>query len=193
MHPQTEKSMKKSNGIVATSLLFLASLLIWATAVVAQQPKPENPGNAHQLSDADNKAIQDIIKDQETAWNKHDMKAFTKSFRDDVEGINIVGMHWRGKAAILEHLTYYHETNFKNLEETVDEVNVHSIGDGHAIAVLIWKVGSFKAPNGTEVPACRHRSTLVMAKGTDGWKVVHFHNTTIDEAAVKGAIGQLKK
>ena len=57
--------MKKSNVIVATSLLLLASLLIWATAVVAQQPKPENLGNAHQLSDADNKAIQDIIKDQE--------------------------------------------------------------------------------------------------------------------------------
>jgi hypothetical protein len=93
MHPQTEKSMKKSNVIVAASLLLLASLLIWATAVVAQQPKPEKSGNAHQLSDADNKAIQDIIKDQEAAWNNHDMKAFTKSFRDDAEGINIVGMH----------------------------------------------------------------------------------------------------
>ena len=79
------------------------------------------------------------------------MKAFTKSFRDDAEGINIVGMYWRGKAAILEHLTYFHKTNFKNLEETVDEVNVHPIGDGHAIAVLIWKVGSFKAPDGIEV------------------------------------------
>ena len=49
------------------------------------------------------------------------------------------------------------------------------------------------APSGVEIPACRHRSTLVFAKGTDGWKVVHFHNTTIDEAAVKGAAGLPKR
>ena len=185
--------MKKSNVIVATSSLLLASLLIWATAVVAQQPKPEQPAKAHQLSEADAKAIQEIMKDQELAWNKHDMNAFTKSFRDDVDGINIVGMYWRGKAEILKHLTDFHKTNFKDLEETLEEVHVHSIGDGYAIAIVIWKVGAFKAPSGVEIPACRHRSTLVMAKGADGWKVVHFHNTTIDEEAVKAATDQPKK
>ena len=185
--------MKKSNVIVATSLLLLASQLIWTTAVVAQQPKPEQPAKAPQLPDTDEMAIQEIMKDQETAWNKHDMKAFTKSFRDDVDGINIVGMYWRGKAEILKHLTDFHRTNFKDLEETLEEVNVHSIGEGYAIAIVIWKVGAFKAPSGVEIPACRHRSTLVFAKGTDGWKVVHFHNTTIDEAAVKGAAGLPKR
>lgn len=94
---------------------------------------------------------------------------------------------------MLKHLTDYHNGIFKNLEETLDEVNVHAIGDGYAIAVSIWKVGSFKAPNGFDVPACRHRSTLVLAKGTDGWKVVHFHNTIIDEAAVKGVSAPPKK
>ena len=33
----------------------------------------------------------------------------------------------------------------------------------------------------------------VLAKGTDGWKVVHFHNTTIDEAAVKAATAPSKR
>jgi uncharacterized protein (TIGR02246 family) len=176
-----------SKVIVVSLLLLTASLLRWGVGAFAQQPKPEQPAKAPQLSQADEKAIQEIIKDQETAWNKHDMKAFTKSFRDDAEGINVVGMYWRGKAAVLKHLTDYHDTIFKELEEKLEEVKVHSVGDGYAIAVSIWKVGSFKAPSGVEVPACRHRSTLVLAKGTDGWKVVHFHNTTIDEAAVKGA------
>ena len=185
--------MKTSKVIVVSLLVLSASLLLWAAGVVAQQPRPEQPAKAHQLSEADEKAIQEIMKDQETAWNKHDMKAFTKSFRDDVDGINIVGMYWRGKVKILKHLTDFHKTNFKDLEETLEEVNVHSIGDGYAIAIVIWKVGAFKAPSGVEIPACRHRSTLVFAKGTDGWKVVHFHNTTIDEAAVKGATAPPKK
>jgi hypothetical protein len=55
------------------------------------------------------------------------------------------------------------------------------------------RFGSFKAPSGVEVPACRHRSTLALAKGTDGWKVVLFHNTTIDETAVKGATAPPRK
>ena len=185
--------MKTTKVTVGSALLLSASLMLWCVGAFAQQSKSEQPGKAQQLSEADEKAIQEIMKDQETAWNKHDMKAFTKSFRDDVDGINIVGMYWRGKAEILKHLTDFHKTNFKDLEETLDEVNVHSIGDEYAIAIVIWKVGAFKAPSGVEIPACRHRSTLVLAKGTDGWMVVHFHNTTIDEAALKGAAGQPKK
>jgi uncharacterized protein (TIGR02246 family) len=184
--------MNTSKIFTASSLLLSAGLLIWASGVIAQQPKPEQPAQAHQLSDKDTQAIQAILKGQETAWNKHDMAAFTKAFREDAEGINIVGMYWRGKTAISKHLNDYHKTIFKDLEETLEEVKVHPLGDGYAIAVSIWKVGAFKSPSGAEVPACRHRCTLVLAKGSDGWKVVHFHNTTIDEAAVKGGAAPTK-
>lgn len=154
---------------------------------MSQQTTPEQPAKPRQLSASDEKAVRDIIKAQETAWNKHDMKAYMRHYRDDADAINIVGMYWSGKAAILKHLSDYHATSFKDLEETLDEVDVHSIGDGYAIAVLIWKVGAFKAPNGVDVPASRHRATQVLAKGPSGWQVVHFHNTTIDEAALKSA------
>ncbi len=75
--------MKTSKAIAASSVLLSAGLLIWANVTVAQQPTPEQPAKPHQLSAADEKAIRDILKDQEAAWNKHDMKAFTKAFRDD--------------------------------------------------------------------------------------------------------------
>jgi uncharacterized protein (TIGR02246 family) len=180
--------------LIAIALVPLAAgLLLRGGGAVAQQPRAKQTANSLQLSATDEKAIRDIIKGQETAWNKHDMKAYMKSYRDDADAINIVGMYWSGKAAILKHLSDYHATSFKDLEETLDEVNVHSIGDGYAIAILIWKVGEFKAPNGVHIPAGRHRSTQVLAKGTDGWKVVHFHNTTIDEAALKGDAAASKK
>ena len=89
--------MKTSKIIVVSHLLLTASLLVWGARAFAQQPKPEESVKADQLSDADEKAIREIIKGLETAWNKHDMKAFTKSFRDDAEGINVVGMDWIGK------------------------------------------------------------------------------------------------
>lgn len=171
----------------ASSLLVAAGLLILATAGLAEPSLPNHHSNMHQLSDTDARAIQAIIKGQETAWNNHDMRAFTQSFREDAEGINAVGMYWRGKAQLLKHLTEYHKTILKDHQETVEEVSLHPIGEGYAVAVLIWNVGAFKAPNGVEFPACRHRSTLVFAKGAHGWEVVHFQNATIDEAALKGA------
>jgi uncharacterized protein (TIGR02246 family) len=188
--PQKGSHMKTL--IAITLLLLVTCALRWSGEVLAQQAKPDQSADTHQLSSADEKAIRQIMMDQETAWNEHDMNAYMSSYRDDADAINIVGMYWHGKAAILKHLSDFHATSFKDLEETLDEVNVHSIGDGYAIAILIWKVGAFTSPRGDVIPAGRHRSTQVLAKGADGWKVVHFHNTTIDEAAVKGAVAAPK-
>lgn len=179
--------MNTSRVIAVSSLFLSAGVLVWAVGAMAQQAQPRQPAEPHALSASDERAIREVIKRQETAWNQHDMKAFMEPYRDDADAINIVGMYWSGKEAIRKHLSDYHATSFKDLEETLDEVNIRSIGDGYAIAILIWNVGAFTAPNGVAIPPSRHRSTQVLAKGADGWRVVHFHNTTIDEAALKGA------
>jgi uncharacterized protein (TIGR02246 family) len=190
---ERRNAMKTSKVIAASSLLLLTSLLFWAAGGVAEQPKPEGEVKSARLPEADEKAIRGILMDQETAWNKHDMKAFTKAFRDDAEGINVAGMYWRGKPAILKHLVDFHATFLKDVKEYLEEVQVHSVGEGYAVAVNIWKVDGFKGPGDVEFPPCRHRSTVMLAKGADGWEVVHFHNTTIDEAAVKAATVPEKK
>jgi uncharacterized protein (TIGR02246 family) len=179
------KTMYTSKQQILAILLLAAGLLGWSADAMGQQTASKEP--AHQLSPTDDRAIREILKEQETAWNKHDMGAFTKAFRDDAEGINVAGMYWQGKADLLKHLTDFHATFLKNCQEYLDEVRMHSIGEGYAVAVNIWKVDAFTGPGGLEFPACRHRSTVVLAKGADGWKVVHFHNTTIDEAALKAA------
>lgn len=173
-------------------LMIVVGSLLLVTAASAQQSQPAPTGETYSLSRADEKAIRKILKDEETAWNKHDMKAFTAAFRDDAEGINVVGMYWRGKPAVLKHLTDYHAAILKDVEEYLEEVQVHSIDGTHAITVSIWKVDGFTSPSGVQIPACRHRSTLVLAKGSDGWQVVHFHNTIIDEAALKEATASSK-
>lgn len=165
--------MSPSKIVIAP--LFLC-LLICAPATLAEQPAA-----ARSLPPADEQSIRQLLKDQETAWNKHDMEAFTMPLRDDAEGINVAGMYWSGKPAIVKHLVEFHATFLKDCEEYVDEVQIHPIDEKHAIAVSIWRVSAFKGPGGQVIPACRHRDTSVLAKDADGWKIVHFHNTTIDE------------
>lgn len=181
------KTMHTSKQHIIAMFLLAVGLLGWTTETMAQQTKSKQPAKAHQISPADDKAIRGIFKDQETAWNKHDMHTFTKAFRDDAQGINVVGMYWQGKAELSRHLTDFHATFLKNCQEYLEEMQVHSIGEEYAVAVNIWKVDAFTGPGGVEIPACRHRSTVLLANGADGWQVVHFHNTTIDEAALKGA------
>jgi uncharacterized protein (TIGR02246 family) len=43
-----------------------------------------------------------LVATFETGWNTNDMKAIGSIFRDDAEFINVVGMRWRGKDAIVK-------------------------------------------------------------------------------------------
>ena len=112
------KIMRTSKQHIIAILLLAAGLLGWTTESRARQPQSNLPANAYQLAPADDKAIQAILKDQETAWNKHDMNAFTTAFRDDAEGINVAGMYWQGKAELLKHLTDFHATSLRTARST---------------------------------------------------------------------------
>jgi ketosteroid isomerase-like protein len=69
-------------------------------------------------------AIRQVVKDSETAWNKHDMNAFADLFTDDAEWVNVVGMVWRGKAEIKKAHQVMHETYFKNRSVWLDDMTV---------------------------------------------------------------------
>ncbi|MGD9714123.1 MAG: hypothetical protein AB7V46_18990 [Thermomicrobiales bacterium] len=71
-----------------------------------------------------------------------------------------------------------------------------------AAGLLLCGVGAIaqqpraKQPaNSLQLSAADEKAIRDIIKGqeTDGWKVVHFHNTTIDEAALKGAAGAPKE
>lgn len=130
-------------------------------------------------------AIRKVFSDYEAAWNSHDMKALVKLFREDAEAINVVGMHWRGKAAIDKSHTVYHEILFKNHNIKTDDVQIRSLGHGHAIAVVTTTNDGFTTPDGQKMSKAQNRQTYVLTKGEDGWKVVHFHNVRVDADAAK--------
>lgn len=172
--------------VTATTLLVLANLMIWNVEATVQQTKSErSPTRTEVLSKDDDTAIRQVFTDYETAWNSHDMKAFVKLFRDDAEAINVVGMHWRGKAAIEKSHTIYHEILFKNHSIKTDDVQIRSLGHGHAIAVVTTTNDAFTTPDGAIMSKAQNRQTYVLTKGEDGWKVVHFHNVRVDAEAAK--------
>lgn len=177
--------MKTKHTTLVVSILLLGAVLAMTVDVVAQSPKADPPaGGANALSVEDEKAIRKVVAGIEEAWNAHDMKAYGKLFREDAEFINVVGMHWRGREAIMVAHTAYHETLFKNHSIKTDDVQIRSLGSGHAIAVVTTTNDAFTTPTGV-IPKRQNRQTYMLVKDSDGWKIAHGHNVPVDADAAK--------
>lgn len=161
-------------AISAGLVLFLHPPTVGAT------PPGEKP-----LSGEDEKSIGDVVKGIEETWNTHDMAGMGNLFREDAEFINVVGMHWRGRNAIVAAHTAYHETMFKNHHIKTDSVEIRPVAEGAAIAVVTTTNDSFATPGGDVIPERQNRQTYVLTKRSDGWKIAHGHNVPVDPIAAK--------
>ena len=66
--------------------------------------------------------VEAVVSGWEAAWNAADMNAMWQLATDDVHWVNVVGMHWRGKADVQQaHQTYF-DMMFKDRRVKLDEI-----------------------------------------------------------------------
>jgi uncharacterized protein (TIGR02246 family) len=177
--------MRATYVILAAAVLAAVFLTIGAGAV-AQPPKSDPPATAATaLSADDDKAVRKVIQGFEEAWNAHDMKAFGKLLREDAEWVNIVGMHWKGREAVVAAHDAFHKTMFKDHRMKTDGVELRSLGGGHVIAVVTTTNDAFTTPGGQVMPKAQNRQTYVLTKEPGGWRIAHCQNVRVDAEAVK--------
>jgi uncharacterized protein (TIGR02246 family) len=124
-----------------------------------------------------------VIAEFAATWNRHDMDAMHDLCTDDAEWINIVGMHWRGKAAVYKGHDALHKTTFADTEMTIEDVKARAIAPGVVCAVAGMTFGAHVDPTGREEVGMETMGTYLLLDTGDSWKIVHFHNTVIDQAA----------
>jgi uncharacterized protein (TIGR02246 family) len=165
----------------ATATRSLAAIFMIAASAVQLSAQ-----SGEKLPAEDEKAIRKLVATNEAGWNNHDMQALGSIFRDDAEFINVVGMHWRGKDAIVKAHAAYHETMFKDCKLHTDDLSIRPLGPNHAIGVWVMTQDAFTTPGGSVVPKHQNRMTLVFAKDAKaGWQVVQGQNTPIDAQAAQ--------
>jgi uncharacterized protein (TIGR02246 family) len=178
--------MKTTGTTNVVFLPLLVTALILTFRVAAQPPKEEPRRiGANGLSKDDDQAIRKVVAGFEEGWNAHDMKSIAKLLREDVEWVNVVGMHWRGRKAVMAATTAFHETMFKNNHVATDAIETRALGTGYAIAVATITVDSFTTPDGHVMPKAQNRETFVLVMMAEGWKITHGHNTIVDANAAK--------
>ena len=101
-----------------------------------------------EINASDQEKIRAVVMGFFEAWNHHDMKAFAELFTDDADWINIVGMHWRGKKALVRAHEVFHSTIFQNTDMTPTDVGMRSVTSEVAVAVVTLKAGDFTSPDG---------------------------------------------
>jgi uncharacterized protein (TIGR02246 family) len=135
------------------------------------------------ISSPDVDAIRAVLIGYQDAWNGHDMTALEELFTGDAHWINIVGMHWQGKAAIIKAHSVFHRTIFRKTELTFGHIEVRAISPGVAAAVVTAKVSAFKTPDGAVRPSADNRLSFILMKRDGTWRIAHGHNTVIDPTA----------
>jgi uncharacterized protein (TIGR02246 family) len=77
-------------------------------------------------------AIRAILARQKDAWNRHDMDAFVADTIPDVEWINVVGMHWKGRETVRRAHAALHKARLR----TVARSGLHKLKCGRSHRML---------------------------------------------------------
>ncbi len=134
-------------------------------------------------SPSDEQAIRAVLREYGACWNQHDMVSMAELFADDCHWVNIVGMHWPGKTAVVTGHEAIHRTFFRTTDIELADVEIRTIAPDVAAAVILLKVGPFAPPDGIPRPESKDRLSLVLTKRDGRWRIAHGHNTVIDPAA----------
>ncbi|MFN4040180.1 MAG: SgcJ/EcaC family oxidoreductase [Brevundimonas sp.] len=143
------------------------------------------PAQGHtQVADADRAAVQAWLEECTAAWATSDAERMFRMASDDVEWVNIVGMHWRGKAQVVSVHHLYLTTMFKGVPMSLKSIeSIRAVSSDVVIAVVRWSVGQFSPPDGSIVPASDDRMTLVFRRTSAGLQLVHGANVQINAVA----------
>ena len=131
----------------------------------------------------DESAVRALVNEFANTWNRHDMNAMHELDTEDVEWINVVGHHWRGKATVYKGHAAIHKGMSAKTSMSVESATIRSIAPNVAVAVATMHFGPSLDPRYSWVVAAKTRGSFTMVKRDGIWKIAHFQNTVIDPKA----------
>ena len=125
---------------------------------------------------ADEQAIQGILQQIETAWNRHDSISLAAVFAEDANFIHIFGGQLDGRAAIEAAHRHIFETIYRGSHASF---TLRSIRFLRPDVAVVFSRAHVKFKEGNETREIETRPTLIVAKEQSNWQIVAFQNTRI--------------
>ena len=160
-------------------LPFIA-LIMAGSASLAQTPRP---GPATELPADDLRQINRIFEQWQSAWNRHDMRAFAQLFHDDATWIVWTGRVWRGRQAIEDGHVEAHRTFFRDSIQTSEPREIRLVAPGVVVARSLTTLrGDTRDP---ETTIYGHK-LLVLTRRDGAWRILYGQNTRLTPAVAAG-------
>ncbi len=132
--------------------------------------------------------IESVLRELTESWNRHDMATFASQFTDDADFINVIGMHWRGRAEIEARHAEVHRTFFRNSSLRTVDWSLRPLSANVVLAHLQWEMTGHEAPPGVNFAPLRNGVlTAVFIEQGGRWLITALQNTDIVPIAVPGA------
>jgi uncharacterized protein (TIGR02246 family) len=135
------------------------------------------------VSAADQEGIQTTLDAFGSTLTKMDFDTFGTLFTDDADFVNVVGMHWAGKAQIVKAHRIVFTTRYRGTPQHFLEKSEATLAPGLVLVVGTIKMDDYTAQDGKAMTDNQFRMTLVMKKVGERWLIRSAENTVIDLVA----------
>jgi uncharacterized protein (TIGR02246 family) len=126
---------------------------------------------AETKAERDAKAIRAVLDAQVAAWNRGEIEAFMDGYERSEKTVFVGGDNvTRGWQTVLDRYKKNYDTREKMGTLSFSDMEITPLGNDSALVLMRWHLQRAKdEPHG--------RSTLIMRRTKQGWKIVHDHSS----------------
>jgi len=137
------------------------------------------------LSQGKDEELKKIISQQESDWNKNDMKAFSNAFSEDAVLINFLGMYWQGKENIITQFSHINDCCIKPTSVKFDWIDSKMLSENAAVAHIketLTAKEDYAVPGGVVKKGAVNTKfiTAVFEKKDQIWKIASMQVTQVN-------------
>src|SRR6266849_11062400 len=132
---------------------------------------------ASEQSAEEEQAIRDVATRFEVAWNTHDMNVLGSITTEDVDFVNVAGLHWKGRDQVVKEHAERHKVRFKNSVVTFKAVHVQSLRPDMALVHIDWETRGDLDFDLKPWPPRKGIFSWLMVKSGGDWKIRAVQNT----------------
>lgn len=108
------------------------------------------------------------------AWKNGDGEAFAQWCTDDVDFINLLGIHVKGRDAVVDLHAKVFEGPYRGSTVTFTIESVRAIAPDAVLAIVPSRID---APTGPVKGTVLSIASILLVRDGERWKLANFHNT----------------
>jgi uncharacterized protein (TIGR02246 family) len=125
----------------------------------------------------DEAAVRRLAAQFEAAWNAHDMEQLGRIVTDDVDFVNVAGLHWKGREEVVREHAARHRVRFKDSVWTTERVAVQFLRPDVALVHIDWLTRGDLDFDLKPWPPRKGLFLWVVVRTGDGWQSRAVQNT----------------